>query len=224
MDPALLALFGAFIGLAFAVLIQARARAWVILPGETWADDPRIPVWSASEGGGSGGPPPELTIAEIWLFRPAILRWVRRRGVPKDAAEDVAQLVIDGAFRNRHSWDRSCALSTWLWTISRNQSNNWLRRAHVRREILASEPLDIEAPGDPESALDLRRKTAEASAILGCLPDHLRLLFTRYELEGADMRALAIELGWPQSTAWERLTQARALIAREVLRWRARRR
>ena len=221
MDPASIGWLGFVAAFALAALLYVARQRRAELAGVPW-----VAPWCVSEGGSSGDERQHFTLAELWELRGAVRIWVLRGGVPERDAEDVVQNVIKGAWESRLTWTpESGKLSTWVFTITRNHVSVYRRRACIRREFLVSDPSDaVEPAADPERALELRQKTAAASAILGCLPDHLRLLFTRYEVEGAEMRALADELGWPQSTAWERLAQARALIAREVLRERARRR
>ena len=154
------------------------------------------------------------------LYRSTIRLWVLRRGVPDRNAEDVVQNVIKGAWESRRRFDpRACALSTWLYVITRNHANNYHQRAHVRRETPAADPFEgLGAPDDPEAVAELRQRGAQALEILARTPAHLAALFTLYEVEKVDMKEIAAELGIPLSTAWDRLFQARLAVAREVSR------
>ena len=185
-------------------------------------------AWCASEGNGSPGDPPrapELTIAELWAFRPVIVRWVVKRGVPESDVEDVVQNIMEGAWNSRHRWDpndpRCGALSTWLFIIMRNHVNTYQNRAYMRRETTSADPFGLaglDVPLDPAEAAELRQSSLRAVEILKRIPAHLAVLFTKYEIERAPMPEVAAELGLPMGTAWGQLGQARAMIAREVAR------
>lgn len=225
MDPSLVGLFGLVVVLAFAALLHTarQLRAWVFLPGQ--ADDPWIPTWAASEGGGSADPPPGLTSAKLMELRPSIRRWVMMHGVAERDVEDVVQTVMEAAWKSRRTWTPKGALSTWVFAITRNHVVVHLRRAHMRREVLVPDPLEgVGATYDPEALEELRREALGALAILERLPAHLAALFTRHEIEGDPMPEIAAELGIPLSTAWGQLGQARRAVAREVTRARAQRR
>jgi RNA polymerase sigma-70 factor (ECF subfamily) len=223
MAPPTLMLAG--LGLALAFWLVAW-RAWHLCLAHTGA--PWVEPWSASEGDGSpgGGPPPEpeLTIAEIWAFRPEIIRWVLRRGVPVCDVEDVAQVIIDGAWRARRRWNpHRCPLYVWLFVITRNHVNTYLERACVRYETPVPDPLGgLDVPDDPEAAVEQKEFCKRALAILDRLPEHLAAVWLQYEVEETPASVIAEELGTPLSTVWGQLVQARGIIAREVARENAR--
>ena len=187
-----------------------------------WASGP----WSASEGNGSPGGSPrqraadDPTVAAIWAFRPAILRWVLKRDVPKSEAEDLAQIILENAWKSRRRWDpESCTLHCWLYVIMRNHVHTYQHRGHVRYETLVADPRGrAVAQEDPAAAAEAWQYCQRALTILGRMPPALLTLFTRYEIEDEPMFEVAAALGLPLSTAWAQLQQARGMIAREVAR------
>lgn len=220
-----------WVGLA--VCLASAALVWLALQSRAAragdaAHEPWIAAWSASEGNGSpgGAPPraPELTIAQLWAFRLEIIRWVRRRGVPASEAEDLAQTILEGAWRSRRKWDReNCALHCWLYVIMRNHVNTYHHRAHVRYETLVADPrAGRRAPDDPEAAVEQKELCKRALAILDRLPQHLAEVWLHYEIQETPAHVIAEELGRPLSTVWDQLAQVRGMIAREVARENAR--
>ena len=189
--------------------------------------DPWIPAWAASEGNGSAPPPGPLrraaddpTITALWAFRPSILRWVLRRGVPDSDAEDLVQTILASAWRSRRRWDpESCSLHCWLYVIMRHHVHTYQNSAYMRHETpVADPPGRAIARKDPAAAADEKQGCKRALGILGRLPPRLAVLFTRYEVEGEPMWEVAAALGLPLSTAWGQLQQARAIITAEVAR------
>lgn len=206
-----------------ALLCIARQRR-AELAGAPWVAPWASGSWCASTGGGA--PEPGLTVAELVALRPAIRRWVARRGVPKADVEDVVQAVMEAAWKSRRHWTRgSGALSSWIYIVTRNHVGAHLHRAHVRREEPVADPIGdwFDPEETPEKAAELREQAALAAEILDRLPAPLAALFERYEIDDDGMPEIAAELGIPLSTAWGQLGQARRAIALEVARARRRR-
>ena len=233
MAPSALSLVGlTFALLALAILFSFHARRAARVDGAS-----ALPWWCASEGNGSPGGPSrhraadDPPIAAIWAFRPAIIRWVLKRGVPEREAEDLAQTIIENAWRSRRHWDPAlCSLHCWLYVITRNHVHTYHARADVRNETFVEDPREELAPDDLEAAAGMRQGGERALAILERIPDHLAAVWTMYTIEDEPMAAIAAELGIPLSTAWGWREQARAMLKREVARidaieahWRARR-
>jgi RNA polymerase sigma-70 factor (ECF subfamily) len=223
MAPSAIGWLGFVAAFALAALLYIARQRRAELAGAPW-----VAPWSASEGGPADEPPAELTIQEIMLYRPTILVWVLRHGVPARDAEDVTQNVVKGAWASRHRFDRrqpGGSLGAWLYRIAFHHACNYHAHAHVRREVLVADPLAGAVAGeDPEAAMVLRQEAAQAAGILERLPAHLASVLARIEVEGEPMRELAAELGLPLGTAQGQLRQARQAAARGVARARARRR
>ena len=223
MGATTLTLIGCAFGLV-ALLVAWSQLYPTAIRREPWGPPPPWTPWSASEGTGSpgGAPPraPELTIARLWTFRPEIIRWVQRRGVPVREAEDLAQTILEGAWRSRRKWDReNCALHCWLYVIMRNHVNTYLHRAHVRYETPVADPrAGYLAPDNPEAAVEQKELCKRALAILDRLPQHLAEVWLHYEIQETPAQVIAEELGRPLSTVWAQLAQVRGMIAREVAR------
>ena len=227
MGATTLTLIGCAFGL-IALLVALSQLHPTAIRREPWAPPPPWTPWSASEGNGSPGdaPPrtPELTIEEIWAFRPEIIRWVLRRRVPVCDVEDVAQVIIEGAWRSRRRWaPHRCPLYVWLFVIMRNHVNTYLERACVRYETPVPDQLGgLDALDDPEAAVEQKEFCERALAILDRLPAHLAAVWLQYEVQETPASVIAEELGTPLSTVWGQLGRARGIIAREVARENAR--
>ena len=219
------------VGLAFALLAALAALRAERFFGERAIDDvPWGPSWCASEGNGSPGAPPrrraadDPMIAEIWAFRPAIIRWVLRRGVRASEAEDVAQAILESAWKSRRRWDpKACSLHWWLYVITHNHVHTYRNRASMRHGTPVADP-----PGravgreDPEVALEQKELCERALGILDRMPPHLAAVWLQYEVQQVPANVIAKELGTPLSTVWAQLGQARGIIAHEVARENAR--
>jgi RNA polymerase sigma-70 factor (ECF subfamily) len=214
------------VGIAFALLATLAARrAERFFDARATDGAPWGPSWCASEGNGSPGGPhrraaDDPTIAAIWAFRPAIIRWVIRRGVPAREAEDLAQTIIESAWRSRRRWDpESCSLHWWLYVIMCNHAHTYRNRASRRRETPVADP-----PGravrreDPEAALEQKELCERTLATLDRMPPHLAAVWLHYEVEQVPASVNAEELGTPLSTVWGQLGRARGIIARDVAR------
>src|SRR5579885_2509567 len=65
--------------------------------------------------------------ARLRLARPRLLRLARTLGVPADAADDVVQEALLGAWRGRDRLRHAGHLDPWLTAIARNHARMYLR-------------------------------------------------------------------------------------------------
>jgi DNA-directed RNA polymerase specialized sigma24 family protein len=176
--------------------------------------------WSASTGGGADHNDPcprrPLTIHDIISRRETILRWLTALQVPDCEAEDVAQNVIIGAWRNRSTYDPDrCELNSWIYAIVEHHAAIYRRSAYARRVRLfdpltgpwVQHPTEDTPEGDAAFAEEARR----GAAIIGQLaPERAEVLVRNdYEEEVTSRQSRG---------ARYRLSCARADFARELRR------
>ncbi|WEF31747.1 sigma-70 family RNA polymerase sigma factor [Pseudoduganella chitinolytica] len=116
----------------------------------------------------------------------------RRMGRWPDEVEDLVQEALLAIHHQRHTYDVSAPLTSWLYAITRYKLIDWLRR-HARQDAL-NVPLDDEdelfASGDIEAA-DARRELDKALALLS---EQQRAAITHTKLDGWSVRETATAL------------------------------
>lgn len=131
-----------------------------------------------------------------------------------ELAQDFAQESFVRAFARLGSFRRESALSTWLHAIAVSVSLNGMRKVKRRRE--RERPLEGVTVADgrprrPEPDLRERLKAAIAS-----LPDHYRVVFVMYDVEGYTHEEIGEALAMPTGTSKARLSRARAKLREEL--------
>ncbi len=148
-----------------------------------------------------------------------VLAWVIRLGGPRLEAEDVAQDVFATAVRRLPSFRGDCAVSTWLFGITRNVVSNARRRARLRhffRLDEVPEPTDHRAlPDEKVERLRRRRLIQEA---LESLPVHHREVLVLADFEGRTAPEVSEMLGVAVGTIYSRLHHGRRRFARALER------
>lgn len=129
-------------------------------------------------------------------------------------AEDFAQETFVRAFDRLDSFRGESALATWLHSIAVSVALNGMRR--VRRWNEREVALD-DVPGagaaDRHADPDLKTKLRRAIA---ALPEHYRVVFVMYDMEGYTHEEIGAVLNVPAGTSKARLSRARARL-REAL-------
>ena len=99
----------------------------------------------------------------------------------RDAAEDLTQEVFIAAYEKLSSHDSMrCKFSTWLWTIARNKSINYLRRRKRKQQPTHSH----HAPQtDPGQALCKDELYQQLDRALNELPRHQKRAFVLAEFQ-----------------------------------------
>ncbi len=74
-----------------------------------------------------------------------------------DAAREVAQITLSKAVRNLHTYKGEAALFTWLCSICRNETSDWLaKQSRYRQKIVLTEDFEeVRAAVDSLEAADL---------------------------------------------------------------------
>lgn len=156
------------------------------------------------------------------IFRehaPYVWRVLRRLGVEEGDAEDVCQEVFLVVHRRLDSFDRTCALRTWLYGICIRAASDHRRRPHRRRESPAGDELpEVGSPAAQEDEVDRRRARDRLDAALDALDDAKRAVFVLYEIEGLLMPEVATIVGCPLQTAYSRLHAARKIVTGLLVR------
>lgn len=127
-----------------------------------------------------------------------------------DRAQDFTQETFVRAFDRLSEFRGDAALSTWLHSIAVSVSLNGMRK--VRRWDARKTPLD----DVPEMHSAVRRsepdlKTKLRAAIAG-LPEHYRVVFVMYDMEGYTHDEIGAVLAMPSGTSKARLSRARAKL------------
>jgi RNA polymerase sigma-70 factor, ECF subfamily len=142
------------------------------------------------------------TASDLFAYAHAILR-------DRAAAEDVAALAFERAFRRRDRYDaRRGSQRAWLFAIARNAALDELRRRRRTAALLADpeDPGADTAAGEDEGEATLRR-AAVRSALAALDPRDRELVALKFEA-GLSNPEIAHVLGISESNAGTRLHRA----------------
>ena len=131
----------------------------------------------------------------------------------RHAVDDVAQEVYLRAYRSlvKGGFEKRAKLSTWLYTIARNESirmNYRLKRAEQKKDFLFFGVADAEESGAYELAPELREKLPN---MIGRLPLRFRTIMLLYS-EGIQLNEIAAKLSLPPGTVKSRIHKAKKLL------------
>jgi RNA polymerase sigma-70 factor, ECF subfamily len=142
------------------------------------------------------------------LYRPLILGWLNRQGVPAVDLEDLAQEVLLSVVKSlptfEHSGNRG-AFRAWLRTIVCSRTTDYWRAIDVRTQASGGSGATaaLQQIADPDSDLNRQWNEEHDRYVFGCLldlveqefePATLRA-FRRLALDGAGGAEVANELG-----------------------------
>ena len=130
----------------------------------------------------------------------------------RETAEDVAQEVFIKVWRALAAYDGRAALSTWIYTITRNTSLSALRD---RRGGLQTEDDAVLAEvqeGDTGSA-EMAAERAFLLRLVGQLPDKQRQVVLLFYMQDQSLEEVAAMLAMPLGTVKTLLHRARVQLA-----------
>lgn len=161
--------------------------------------------------------------AELFThFAPRVKRYLMLSGLDDLAAEEVAQETMLTMWRKASYFDPTRAgLSTWIFTIARNQRIDRLRRGRGQMPDINPDPSD--EPDMPSSGEDLAivaERERLVSAALGALSDEqariVRLSYFSEKPHAEIARELGIPLGTVKSRIRLALNRLRALLDNDL--------
>lgn len=145
-------------------------------------------------------------------FRPALVRYFERRGVPSMDAEDVAQDVFDRLAR-RQGVAGIEKLERYLFETAANAAVDYHRRAKARgrsRQVAYNEALHAPADASPEVIFAAQKELADVLVALRELPERTRHIFVLARLENIKQVEIARGMGLSISAVEKHLRIAMA--------------
>ena len=172
--------------------------------------------------------------AEAWkdltdLYRPLIIGWLNRQGVPavdlEDLSQDVLLSVVQHLPRFEHSGQRG-AFRSWLRTIVCSRTIDYWRAAGAGTPASSGSGARtaLQQIADPDSGLNRQWDEEHDRYVLGCLldlveeefePPTLRA-FRRLALDGAGGAAVAGELGMSVAAVYAAKSRVMQRIRQEA--------
>jgi RNA polymerase sigma-70 factor (ECF subfamily) len=160
------------------------------------------------------------------LYRPLILGWLTRQGVPGGDLEDLSQDVLLSVVKHLPAFEHSGrrgAFRSWLRTIVCSRTTDYWRVAGVgthARDAAAA----LQEIADPESDLNRQWDEEHDRFVLGCLLDLVEMefepatlrAFRRLALDGASGAQVAGELGLSVAAAYMAKSRVLQRIRREA--------
>lgn len=162
-------------------------------------------------------PPVEATLIFREVFEENlqyVWRALRYLGVPESDLADLCQEVFLVVHRRLDDFEGRSSVRTWIYGICLKVASSHRRRAHVRRETMASTPPERVAAASQERAVEQQERRDLLVRVLRGLDDEQREVFVLFEIEGRPMAEIAEILGCPLRTAYARLYAARDEIRR----------
>lgn len=157
--------------------------------------------------------------AELFThFAPRVKSFLMRSGLPDTVAEEVTQETMLAMWRKASYFDPSRAgLSTWIFTIARNQRIDRLRRGRVQTTSSLFDPSDEQdAPLSGEDITIAAEREQQIRTALGTLSDEqatiVRLSYFSEKPHAEIARELGIPLGTVKSRIRLALNRLRSLL------------
>ncbi len=150
----------------------------------------------------------------VQRYQRPVISMIRNLINDRHACEDLAQEVFFTAYSKLTSFDPARSkFSTWLFTIARNKSINFLRRKRIFSTNKLPEQTDSRGPGD-----ELARKEffEELDRVLEKLPGKQKRAFVLAELEKLAYEDIAQIEGVPIGTIRSRINRAKKKLAAKL--------
>ncbi len=124
----------------------------------------------------------------------------------RDIAKEILSDSFLKAFTNLKSYTKSMPFKFWLRRILINTAIDCFRRNKHHREMLS-----VDALSEVEFADNVfdDMMAEEIIHLLQQLPDHFRIAFNLYEIEGFSHKEIAVRLNISESTSRSNLTRAK---------------
>jgi RNA polymerase sigma-70 factor (ECF subfamily) len=146
-------------------------------------------------------------------------RWIRALGAPDAEREDLLQDVFLIVHRRLPEFDGH-NLSGWLFQITRHRVRDF-RRLRWFRLFLGNSPIEdsiVSPSAGPEALLRDKQNVEILGRLLTKLPEHQRVAFVLFEIEGYSGEEIARLQNVPLNTVWARIHKARAKLAARATR------
>lgn len=153
-------------------------------------------------------------LCTVWL--PVVLGWTLRLGGPRIDPEDAAHDVFLVVFRRIGELERSDALQSWLFGITRRVIAAHRRRAWLRRWLPGTPPERPDPGPDPARLAEQADVASQVWSALERLPAHHREVLVLCDLEERADSEVADLLGVPKGTVKSRLRRARLALRDQV--------
>jgi RNA polymerase sigma-70 factor, ECF subfamily len=141
---------------------------------------------------------------------------LRRVGVPASDIDDEAQRTLIIAARRIDDVEPGSERS-FLVQVARNIGSHWHRSRARHPEVPSALSFEVgAATGTPEDVALRKEARALLDEVLASLPERLRAVFVRFELDELNMQQVASQLGIPRGTVASRLRQARKQVRQNV--------
>lgn len=190
---------------------------------EPLSDSDLVGAYLAAAGAEGGS----VWIEELFRrYREKVVTWCLRIAGNRADAEDLAQAIFVKVQRNIHSFRGDAKVSTWLYSITRSESMNFLRKRSRQEEPAPDEQLEAGLPGvepGPEESLERLRSASLVRTLLDqTLDDTERHVFTLHFGDDMPLDAITRLLGLEnRSGAKAYIVSARRKLAAAVRRLRA---
>jgi RNA polymerase sigma factor (sigma-70 family) len=151
-------------------------------------------------------------------YRPALVRYFERRGVPAMDAEDVAQDVFDRLAR-REGVSGIEKLERYLFETAANAAVDYHRRAKSRGrkgQVVFDESLHAPQGGSPEAAYLAQQELAQVLVALRELPERTRHIFVLARLENIKQVEIARGMGLSISAVEKHMRLAMAHLFKRL--------
>ncbi|MGB0732960.1 MAG: sigma-70 family RNA polymerase sigma factor [Pontibacterium sp.] len=139
-------------------------------------------------------------------FAPKVKSYILRLGLVESTADDLTQETMLSVWRKAHMYDRSkAAASTWIFTLARNQSIDWMRKQrypeHSVEDVVAELPVE-EPKGDQAVTAGKLQKS-----ILSLPEAQAQVIYMSY-FEGRSHSEIAERLNLPLGSVKSRIRLA----------------
>jgi RNA polymerase sigma-70 factor (ECF subfamily) len=156
-------------------------------------------------------------------MRPALHRYLVRRGAREDEAEDILQEVLLTIFSGKTGPVSEIGgylyrMTTNHFLLHRRGAGRRVRREEDWTDAHAGDPPDIDQQPSAEASLIAREQLAMLQATIDRLPERTRTIFRRFRLDGETRPRIAAALGISVSAVEKHLARAYEAITAIRLR------
>ncbi|MGK4006799.1 sigma-70 family RNA polymerase sigma factor [Sorangium sp. So ce1036] len=139
----------------------------------------------------------------------AVLRWLKRLGIPRCHRGDVAGEVWVNAWESWPRFDpKRSRPERWLNAIAVHVASHYHGRAQHRREELVASIDVLDSTPDAAAAMEYNNRRAGTVDAVNKLDPELRLVLVAHDLDGVSMAQIAQDAGVPLSTLYKRRIKA----------------